>query len=54
MAISEPMYGTDCEKILRTMVKKGEGSLFSLNISTVMEETEVLSLKFHRLKNIPE
>ncbi len=39
MAISEPMYGTDCEKILRTMVKKGEGSQFSLNISTVMEET---------------
>lgn len=41
MAISEPMYGTDCEKILRTMVKKGEGSQFSLNISTVMEETKL-------------
>ncbi len=41
MAISEPMYGTDCEKILRAMVKKGEGREFSLNISTVMEETEL-------------
>ena len=39
MALSEPAYGKDCEKILRTMVKKGEENQFSINISTLIEET---------------
>jgi hypothetical protein len=51
MAISEPTYGTDCEKILRTMVNKGEGSQFSLNISTVIEETGLDRSTLLRIKS---
>ena len=52
MAIAEPMYGEDCEKIMRTMVKKGdENRYFSTNLSTVMEETGIDRSTLLRIKN---
>ena len=47
MAISEPMYGADCEKILRTMVKKGENRV---DIPTIMEETGLERSTLLRIK----
>ena len=41
MAISEPMYGANCEKILKMMVKKLEDKEYVIDISTVMEETKL-------------
>ena len=50
MAISEPTYGQDCENILRTMLNKGEGSRFSLDIANLMEETRLDRSKLLRIK----
>jgi hypothetical protein len=51
MALSEPTYGKNCEKILRTMVETGEGRQFSINISTLMKETGLDRVTLLRIKN---
>ncbi|MHC1573762.1 MAG: hypothetical protein ACXQTJ_04880, partial [Candidatus Syntropharchaeales archaeon] len=51
MAISEPTYGAGCEKILRTMVNKGEGGYFSIKLSTIMEETGLDRSTLLRIKS---
>ena len=54
MALSEPTYGKNCEKILRTMVKKGEGKQFSINIPTLMEKIGLDRVTLLRIKKFLE
>lgn len=51
MAILEPTYGASCEKIFRTMLKKGERNVLSLNIGTLTEETGLDSSTLLRIKS---
>ncbi|HUV02325.1 MAG TPA: hypothetical protein VMW67_02585 [Desulfobacteria bacterium] len=52
IAVSEPLYGANCEKIMRTMVKKGEkNQYFSMDLATVMDETGIDRSTLLRVKS---
>lgn len=51
MAVLEPDYGTDCKKILRLMLDKGEGDQRVMSVEDVIKDTGMDESRLLRVKN---